>query len=127
MRERQTIKTIALPAANASAVTPALDFGTALPGPQKIEIALELPALPNLADTKKCIVDLEHSDDNSTFVVIPGTGNMSVVGVSTSGAAAKTFRVYLPPVFKRYVRAKATVEASGGSNIAQSLTLAVEL
>jgi len=127
MRERQSIKTIALPAANASAVTPALDFGTALPGPQKVELALELPALPSLADTKKCTLELEDSADNATFAVIAGTGNMSVVGAGGAGAAAKTFRVYLPPVFRRYVRAKATVDAVGGDNTAKSLTLAVEL
>lgn len=127
MRERQTIKTVALPAAGASASTAALDFGAALPGPQKIELALELPALPNLANTKKCILALEDSADNVTFAAIPGTGNMEVVGAASAGSAAKTFRVNLPPVFRRYVRATATVEADGGSNVASSLTLAVEL
>ena len=127
MRERTTLKTVALPAANASAVTAVLDFGAALPGPQKIEVSLELPALPSLVDTKKVTLDLEQSDDNSTFAVIPGTGNMSVVGAGGAGAAAKTFRLNLPPVFKRYVRAKAAVESGGGDNTAKSLTFAVEL
>lgn len=127
MRERSTTKTVALPAAAASAVTTALDFGTALPGPQKIELFLELPALPSLADTKKCTLDLEQSDDNNTFAVIPGTGNMSVVGAGGAGAAAKTFRVLLPPGFKRYVRAKAAIDAVGGDNTAKSLTFGVEL
>lgn len=127
MRERQTIKSIALPAAGASAVTASLDFGTALPGPQKITLALELPALPSLANTKTATLEVEDSADNSSFAPIPGTGNMSVVGAGGTGAAAKIFRLNLPPVFRRYVRAKATVQADGGDNTAQSLTLAVEL
>lgn len=127
MRERQTIKTVALPAAGASAATASLDFGTALPGPQKITLALELPALPSLVDDKTVTLEVEDSADNATFAPIPGTGNMSVVGAGGAGAAAKTFRLNLPPVFRRYVRAKATVLAAGGDNTAKSLTLAVEL
>ena len=129
MLERQSIKTVALPAAGATAVTASLDFGSANPGPQQGNgrILLRLPALPNLVSTKKVTVDLQHSADDVSFENIPGTGNMSVTGPTSGGSAAQDFRLYLPPQFKRYVRASVAVEAAGGDNTAQFLTLALEL
>ena len=130
MRELSTIKTVALPAAGASASTAPLDFQSAAPGPQrgKFEIHVELPALPNLVAAKTVAVELEHSDVvDSGFVSIPGTGNMKVTGATGNGVGAALFRLYLPPLFKRYVRATATVLAAGGDNTASNLTLAVDL
>jgi hypothetical protein len=129
MRERQTIKTVALPAAGASASTPAIDFGTARPGPQGkgFELVVEVPALPNLADTKKCTVIIEDSANGSSYAQVPSTGSMVQTGAGGAGAGAASMKLYLPSSVRRYVRATATVEASGGSNIATSLTMAVEI
>jgi len=58
---------------------------------------------------------------------MPTTGGMSVVGASSAGAAAKLFRLYLPPVHKAWIKGKVTVQASGGDNTAKKLTLAIDL
>lgn len=119
-------RTVALPAANASALTAAVDLGCDRAGPvaHPLEIHLSLPALPSLADTKKVTVDLFDCDTlNGTYAVVPTTGNMSVTGVSTSGAPATSWRLYLPPNTRRFIKARVAVEASGGDNTARSLTM----
>lgn len=127
MREFNTMKTVALPAAGSSALTAAIDVGT---GPQRasFEVHLELPALPSLADTKKATVELFECDtEGGTYAAMPGTGGMSVTGESSAGSGAKLWRLYLPPIHKRFIKGKVTVEASGGDNTAKALTLAIDL
>ncbi len=125
MFERTTFKTVALPAAGQSAVTAALRF---TPGPLKVEINLSLEALPNLVNTKKATVTLEHADtEGGSYSTLETVGNMVVTGPSSGGSAAKTWRLYIPPVRKLWVRAAVAVEASGGDNTAKKLTFAVVL
>lgn len=119
-------RTVALPAANAAALTAAVDLGSERVGPvgPPLEVHLSLPALPNLADTKKATVDLYDCDTlGGSYAPVATTGNMSVTGVSTSGSAAATWRLYLPPHTRRFVKARVAVEASGGDNTAKTLTL----
>jgi hypothetical protein len=127
MREFNTIKTVSLPAAAASATTDPIDVGT---GPHRanFEVHLELPATPSLANTKSITLTLEECDTiDGSFTTVPTVGNMSVTGANSAGAAAKLFRFYLPPIHKRFIRGKAAVEASGGDNTAKKLTLALDL
>jgi uncharacterized SAM-dependent methyltransferase len=129
MRERQTIKTVALPAAGASASTAPLDFGTALPGPQGkgFDLVVEVPALPSLANTKTATTILQDSANGTDYATIPGTGSLVQTGAGGVGAAAASLRLHLPPRTRRYVRATITVEADGGNNTARTLTMAVEI
>jgi hypothetical protein len=127
MRERQTIKTVALPAAAAAALTGAINVGTHNIG-QRCEVHLELEATPSLVDTKKITVDLYESDTESgSYTVIPTTGNMVVTGAGGAGAGAKLFRIFLPPVHKPWIKGRAAVESGGGDNTAKKLTLAIDL
>lgn len=117
---------IALPAAAASALTALVDLGADRVGPvaHPLEVHLSLPALPSLVADKKVTVDLCDCDTSGgTYTPIPTTGNMIVTGGVGNGAAAKSWRLYLPPDTRRYVKAQVAVETGGGSNIAQSLTL----
>jgi hypothetical protein len=129
MRERQTIKTVALPAAGATASTAPLDFGTALPGPQGkgFELVVEVPALPSLANTKSATVTIQDSANGTDYAAIPGVGTLVQTGAGGTGAAAASLRIHLPPVIRRYVRASIAVEADGGNNTARTLTMAVEI
>jgi hypothetical protein len=86
---------------------------------------MELPALPSLADTKKATITLEDSADGTTFAAIPGLAALEVTGAGGAGAVAANRRVRLPADVRRYLRAKAAVEAAGGNNTAKSLTLAL--
>lgn len=120
--------TKALPAAAATAYTDSFDIGHATLGAvgDIIEIEASLPALPSLADTKTCTVTFQDSADNSTFAAITGLSTFVVTGVATGqGSAAATRQVRLPSGTRRYVRASAAVESSGGDNTAKSLTLSL--
>lgn len=120
-------RTKALPAAGASASTDVVDLGVTSPanGTQvPLQIRLTLPALPSLADTKNCTLEIQDCDtSDGSFASVEGTGNMKVTGAGGAGAAAKVFRVFLPPNVRRYLKAKATVDGSGGDNTAKSLTV----
>lgn len=127
MRERTSIKTVALPAAAASASTAALRIPL---GPHRgaFEFHVELPATPNLVATKKITITLEESDSESTgFAALPTVGNMIVTGPASGGGLATLFRLYCPPVHKEWVRATVAVESGGGDNTAKSLTFAADL
>lgn len=119
-------KSLALPAAGATANTASLDLGSA-PGPvPSLQVELLVAALTALVATKKVTLTLQHSSDNAVadpFADVPGTGTMIVTGITGNGAPAALFRLYLPTDVKRYIRATATVEAAGGDNTAKTFTL----
>jgi hypothetical protein len=126
MREASTIKSVALPAAAAAALTAAINVGAFDLG-GRCEIHLELPDLPSLVNTKKATVELFESDtEGGSYTVMPCTGNM-VVTAGASGGVAKLFRLYLPPEHKAWIKGKVTVESGGGDNTAKTLTLAINL
>lgn len=130
MKDTLLIKTKALPAAGASALTDAIDLGVAtadkLGLPKKVRFSL--PALASLADDKNCTVELFDCDTaGGTYAVVPTTGNMAVTGAGGAGAAAKAWEFFLPPHCRQFVKGKATVDASGGDNTAKSLTFEFDL
>lgn len=119
-------RVLALPAANAAALSAVVDLGADRVGPvgANLEVHLSLPALPSLVDAKTVSVDVYDCDtEGGSYAVIPTTGNMVVTGAGGVGAAAKSWRLYLPPDTRRYVKARAAVLTGGGDNTAQSLTM----
>jgi len=125
LKDALLIRTLALPAAGANASTASIDLGQAPPNEFRFEVEMELPALPSLADTKKATITLEDSADGSTFAAISSLAPLDVTGAGGAGAAAVNRRVRLPADVRRYLRAKAAVEATGGNNTTKSLTLAL--
>lgn len=126
MREASSIKTVALPAAAAAALTGAIKVGAYDLG-GACEVHLEVPATASLVSTKKITLDLYESDtEGGSYTVMPCTGNMVITGGS-SGGAATLFRLYLPPTHKAWIKGRAAVESGGGDNTAVSLTLAINI
>ncbi len=124
LKDASKIVTKACPAANANHNSDGLDLEQTLGGElEAIAFEIEIPALPNLADTKTLTVKVQDSADNSTFADLDPAISTSVVGVSTNGSAAKTVRFRLPPNARRYVSLNLAVAASGGDNTAKSVTL----
>lgn len=115
----------ALPAANASAVTDSVDLGAAEVGPvgANLDVVIEVEATTTLVDTYAISLTLEDSADNSTFAPVVGGPTYTVIGVTGNGSAAASFRGYLPPNTRRYLRAKAAIPTSAGSNIAKNFAL----
>lgn len=127
MLERQTIKSVALPAAGAIASTAAIQFGTSDLG-SACKIKLSLEALPSLVNTKKATVTITECDtEDGSYTTLETVGNMSVTGLSSGGSPAKDWEFYLPPVHKAFIKAAVAVEASGGDNTAKTLTMAVRI
>lgn len=119
-------RTVALPAAAAAALTSSVDLGGDRAGPlgHTLEVHLSLPALPSLVDAKTVTVDLYDCDtEDGVYAVVPTVGNMVVTGAGGAGAAAKSWRFYLPPDTRRFVKARAAVLTGGGDNTAKSLAM----
>jgi hypothetical protein len=125
LKDAELIRTLALPAAGADTATAGIDLGQVPPNEFRFEIELVLPALPSLADTKKVTVTLEDSADGSVFAAVVGLATLEVTGAGGAGAAAVTRRVRPPAHLRRYLRAKAAVEAAGGNSTDKTLTLAL--
>jgi hypothetical protein len=128
LRDLSLTKSIALPAAAATAVTGSVDFGTTILGPtgDEIEVEISRPATPALVDAKTITDVLTDSADNVTFAAIVG-GPAAIVSTGAGGVGAPALlkRVRLPSNTRRYVRLESTVLAAGGDNTAVASTMAV--
>lgn len=120
-------KSIALPAAAATAVTASINFESVTLGPaaDDIEATISIDATPSLVDAKTIIITVQDSADNSSFTAVAGIGTLTVTGASSAGAAAASQRFKFPPATRQYVRASATVLTAGGDNTAVSFYLKV--
>ena len=125
LKDAELIRTVALPAAAATATTEPFNLIQKPPHECHFEVELTLPSLPSLADTKKATVTLEDSEDGITFAAIVALASLEVTGAGGAGASTVTRKVRLPSDVRQYIRAKVAVEAAGGNNTAKSLTMAL--
>jgi hypothetical protein len=123
IRDALFATTKAFPAANAVAVTDAFDLEQTSGGTlENVEAEIVIPALPNNSDNTKTItIALHDSADNSSFAATDPLVQTSIVGVTTTGSAAKTVRFRFPPVTRRYVRLSVSVPTGAGDNTAASV------
>lgn len=110
LKDANLIKTVALPAAGASAQTDAIDLMQGPDQEPRFEVEVSLPALPSLADTKSATVTLQDSADNVTFAAIAALAALVVTGAGGAGAAAASRKVRLPTNTRQYVRANVAVD-----------------
>lgn len=116
--------TKALPAAGAANNTDGIDLQTAAPGieVEAIDLVVNVPATPALADTKTHILKVQDSADNVTFADVALLGSQTRTGAGGAGAAAVEYRWKLPPSIRRYVSINQAVLAAGGDNTGVSIT-----
>ncbi len=120
-----------LPNAAASNQTATLDLNVEVPYDTKFRkafLVVTVPALADHTDTSKTnTITLQDSADNSAFADTSPAIVCKVVGVASTGSAAKTFQVPLPPGVRRYVQFTQTVPSGGGtgSNAAVTYDLVV--
>src|SRR5689334_4119207 len=124
------IKSVALPAAAATASTAVIDLGPT--GGAHIpngRFKWSVPATPSLVDAKKITCSITHCATLAgSYVQVPGYGNQDITGVATSqGGPATEFRMPIAAHVLQYVKFTFAVESGGGSNVAVSGTGAVEL
>ena len=116
-------KSVAYPAANATVLTASMDLGHVPPqiSPENVEVEMEIPALANNSDNTKTILhDLHDSADDSTFAEVDPLIESKLVGVTTTGSAAKKVRFRLPSGVRRYIKVKITVPTGAGDNTAST-------
>lgn len=124
IRDADLIKSVALPAAGATAVTPSIRLDTG-PHVERFEGLLSIPATPALVDAKTVTVTMQHSDDDVTFTAIPELATLVVTGAGGAGAAASERSFRFPGDVKKFVRASAAVQAAGGDNTAVLLSFSL--
>ncbi len=125
LKDAELIRTLALPAAGASASTASIDLAATTQVESHFEVEIAVPAMPNLAEGKTATVMLEDSANDVNFAPIAGLAPLEVTGGVGGGASAASLRVRLPNSARRHLRATADVEAAGGDNTAVSVTLAL--
>jgi hypothetical protein len=125
LKDALLTRTLALPAAGASASTAPIDLSSASQVESHFEVEVRVEALPNLAAGKSVTVILEDSANGSAFAAIAELAPLEITGGVGGGAAAASIRVRLPAAARRHLRATADVEADGGDNTAASFSLAL--
>lgn len=119
-------RTRALPAAGAAASSASVDLSAVEAGPLSaslMEVQIAVPALPALVEDKTVTVTLTDSADDSSYDTLETVGNMVITGGSGDGADAKTWRFYLPPHTRRYLKLTIAVLADGGNNTGVTATM----
>ncbi len=104
------------PAAGANATSEVLDLGQ-LGGIDEAALVIEHPAMPALVATKNVTYTVEHSADGETYATLPGI-TLVATGATGNGVAANAVSFRIPYATNRYLRLKATVDASAGDNTA---------
>ena len=125
LKDAELIKTLALPAAGATAHTDILDL---LQGPYQeahFEVELKFPALPALADGKSVSARLEDSADGVNFTAIAALEPLTVTGDGGDGSAEAVRKLRIPSDTRRYLRASLTTDAGAGDNTALKFSLAL--
>lgn len=125
LKDALLTRSLALPAADASASTSPIDLEATSQAESPFEVEIRVEALPNLANAKTLTVTLEDSANGASFAAISGLSTLTVTGANGAGADAVSRKVRLPSAARRYLRATAAVQAAGGDNTASSLTLSL--
>jgi hypothetical protein len=113
-----------LPAAGASANSVSLDLATTGAGrAPNVELVIDLPATPSLADAKTVTLTVQDSADNVTFAPVAAIPAQVATGAGGVGAAALRFQTKVPLGLRRYVLLTAAVLAAGGDNTAITASL----
>lgn len=124
LQDSQLTVVTALPAAAANATSTGVDVGLNRKT-WKEEIAVSVPALPNLVNAAVVTFQPMDSADNITFANIVGLGTQVVTGAGGVGSPATTLYWPLPRDARRYIAVNANILTGAGNNTASSFTFYV--
>ena len=123
-RDANFYVTKAFPAAAATNYSDSFDLGAINGGVDSRLFAVEMaiPAMPaNTDNTKTSTLTLQESEDNSSFTSVAPLHQAQIVGVASTGSAAVTYIIRVPPGIKRYIRFAQDVPSGGGDNTGVSV------
>jgi hypothetical protein len=116
----------ALPNAANTVNTNGIDLGAATPYPVTEQLQVKISnTVATGANTKNINIRLMDSADNSSFANVAQLANPILRVTDNSGIPAGEVTIQLPPNTRRYIRATALGEASGGD--ASDGTFTIEL
>lgn len=108
------VSTVAIAQAGANSAT--FDLEQVVGGDvSNIVLELAAPAAALITDAKVVTYTLKDSADGSTFAVLDPSIATTQTAAGGAGIAAKTIRVKLPPICRRYVRIEQTMTATAGT------------
>jgi len=123
LRDNQLTQTKALPAAAANNNTGTFDLGVGPYHPEEIVLEMAIPALAAHTDsTKNVTLKLQDSADDSTYADLSPLHEYILAGIASTGTAAKTIRLRLPPGIRRYLQINQAVDSGGPTLTASSVT-----
>lgn len=121
MVDAALLRTMLLPSSNSNASTESWDLGQG-PHIERLELRLEVEALPNLVDAKTVTVKVQDSADNNTFADVAEMAPIVMTGAGGVGAAAVSKEFRFPPTIRRYARVNVAVMTAGGTNTDKTMT-----
>lgn len=117
---------LVLPNANATTLSGTIDLEATVPYPttERIVLAVVVPAVANLANTKTQTFTVEDADANANanFAALAISGTLTG---GASGGAATTFRFSLPGTVRRYVRISALGGSASGTTITETAVVRI--
>lgn len=127
IRDTNLRKAKALPAANSTNYTDAIDLISSSPGinARGYQYEIDVPALPALVDTKKATFTIQDSADGVNFTNVDTLAPLVLTGASGAGAAAVKKLYKLPENIRRYVRHSNNIENGGGDNTAKLVAASI--
>lgn len=123
LKDVQTTKTKACPAAAGTAYTDVITIGNNVKG--DVELRIATPALANLVDAKKVTVTVQHAIDLAFTSPVDTVLTHIVTGAGGVGCAAAETRYALGETLYAYIRGKIVVDSGGGDNTASSVTFEI--
>lgn len=108
------VSTVAIAQAGANSAT--FDLEQSVGGDiEDIVLEIAAPTAAGISDTKVITYTVKDSADGVTFAVLDPTIVTTQTGAGGAGITAKTVRVKLPPIARRYVRVEQTASATSGT------------
>ena len=129
MRDALLTANIAVPNANATTLSAALDLGqpNAFGVNEKINVIVNIPAT-NIVSAKATTFTLESADVNlsANFAAVAGGGLITITGVTGDLTAASETILAVPGQAKQFLRLKAVGGANSGTTLTEIGTIKLQ-
>jgi hypothetical protein len=124
LRDNALTITQALPN-NTNNTTSYIDIGSGPFNPEEITVEISVPAIPGHTTANNLQIQLWTSATTSGAAVTSPLIECDVLGVTSSGSVATTFRFKLPPGTKRYIAFHSIATTDDCSAATMTITLLV--
>ena len=129
IRDAQLATTIAMPNANATTYSGALDLGAPQAAfvNENFSLFVSVPNT-NIVSAKTTTLVLESADVNlnANFSTVQGGGQISILGIAGNVSAAINQEIRVPGNAKQFIRLSSTGGANTGTALTESITVRLQ-